>query len=68
MICNIVTNMEHPKNFWEQFPIEIILDDIARQKKREDHREQLQIPIPPPYETDNEKEIENEDIIIIKFS
>ena len=53
MICNIVINMEHPENFWEQFPIEIILDEIAREKKRENQREQLQIPIPPYFEINN---------------
>jgi hypothetical protein len=59
--------MEHPKNFWEQFPIEIILDEIAREKKREAPREQLQIPIPPYFEINNDDEIE-EDIIVIKLS
>jgi len=68
MICNIVTNMEHPKNFWEQFPIEIILDEIAREKKRKGHREQLQIPVPQPIEIDNKKEIADDEIIIIKLS
>ena len=68
MICNIVTNMEHPKNFWEQFPIEIILDEIAREKKRNDHREQLQIPVPQPIEIDNQKEIAEDEIVIIKLS
>ena len=67
-MCSIVINMEHPKKFWEQFPIEVILDEIARKLKHENQREQLQIPIPPPYEIEKEKKIENEDIIIIKFS
>ena len=68
MISNIVINMEHPKNFWEQFPIEIILDEIAREKKRENPREQLQIPVPQPLEIDNNKEIEDDEIIIIKLA
>ena len=67
-MCNIVINMEHPKNFWEQFPIEIILDEIERKQKRENYREQLQIPMPTPYEIEKEKKIENEDSIIIKFA
>jgi len=63
---NIIIDMEHPKKFWEQFPIEIILEEERKRKKRYEQREQLQIPLPPSPSID--KEIENDDYIIIQFS
>lgn len=68
---NIVTNMKTPKEFWENFPIEVILDELERKKQeQEDHREHLQIPLPPPsYDIENEPSREEEDsVIIIKFA
>lgn len=68
---NIVINMAPPKKIWEDFPIEVILDELERKKReQEDHREHLQLPLPPPsYEIDNSPSQDEEDsVIIIKFA
>ncbi len=66
---NIVTNVGDPKKFWEEFPIEIILDEQERQKRRE-HREQLQIPIDYPQRTPEHTPDKEDDrgVIIIKLA
>ncbi len=49
MFWDIVTNVGNRKKPWEDVPIEVLIEEERKRKKRlEDHRERLYAPLPEP--------------------
>ena len=64
--------MGNSKKPWEDVPIEVLIEEERKKKAAQaDHREQLQIQIPPPQreppQENPEQEIEEDHKIVIKF-
>ena len=72
MFTSIVINVGNSKKPWEDVPIEVLIEEERKKKAAQaDHREQLQIQIPPlqrePLPESSEQETEEDHKIIIKF-
>jgi len=72
MFWDIVTNVGNRKKPWEDVPIEVLIEEERKRKKRlEDHRERLYAPLPGPplrpIEKDNPPEEPSGGCIIIKL-
>jgi len=72
MFWDIVTNVGNRKKPWEDVPIEVLIEEERKRKKRlVDHRERLYAPLPEPplrhIENDDLPEDQVDSCIIIKL-